>query len=232
MDLTELKKQNYRDNYLQFDPSQYGRIYTFLDFANVRQWAKTFWPNENKLRLVREIDIAKLYTLISSVSPEKSLFYYGYYKEDPELSERHEHNIRHRKSLYRISKAQKSGFKTVAKEIKEIKSFDEFGKFIGTVKKCNLDIEIAIDMLTKVEKYDTIFLWSGDSDFDRLLKHLKVTHKKKVIVVCCRDFMSKELAECADVYVPADAFKDILEFINEATPTEVGVANKDEPNIP
>ena len=217
MQLSELKAQMDRDTYL-FDPSEYGRIYAFVDFANVRHWARSFWPNENRTYLQREVDIKKLGNLIDSVKPSKKYFYYGFHKKHDELSHQHELNVKHRSSWYRISKAQDCGFQTRQKEIKEISEFDELGKFIGTKRKCNFDIEMAMDMLRQVENYDTVFLWSGDSDFDKLLAYLKVKKKKKVITVCARDFMSEELDRCSDLYIPADPFKDLLEYIKTPPP--------------
>lgn len=215
MELKDLQADNYRDTYLKFDSKEYGRIFAFVDFANVRHWAKSFWPIENKEWLTKEIDIAKLGSLIDSINPEKKFFYYGHYPEYPELDRAHTYNVRYRKSIYRLSKAQTAKFTTRTKDIKEIKDFDEDGKYSGTIKKCNFDIEMAMDMLTKIEKYDTVFLWSGDSDFHLLLQYLQ-SKKKKIIVVCARSFVSKELDSNSDLFIPADPFKEILEYVPAA----------------
>jgi len=212
MKLEELLGNMRRDTYL-FDPKTYGRIYAFVDFANVRHWAKDFWPTENKIHLQREVGINELAKLIETVKPDKKFFYYGYHKPHPELADIHELNQRHKKSWYRISKAQKAGFSTRQKEIKEIAHFDENGKFAGTIKKCNFDIEMAMDMLRNVELYDTVFLWSGDSDFHKLLEYLKVKKKKKIITVCARNFASKEVDSVSDLFIPADPFKEAIEYI-------------------
>ncbi len=73
MDLIELAKNFFQGAYL-FDPKSYGRIFAFVDFANVRKWAKSFWPEENKVYLTREIDIEKLSNIISHVGPVKKFF--------------------------------------------------------------------------------------------------------------------------------------------------------------
>lgn len=210
MDLIDFAKKFFQGYYL-FDPSQYGRIYVFVDFANVRKWAKSFWPLENKQYLVREIDIDKIAKLISHIIPTKKFFYYGHYRQYPELALEHPLNIKHRKSIYRIDKAEKAGFTTRTKPVKEINHFDEDGTFLGTIHKCNFDIEIAMDMLKKIEKYDTVFLWSGDSDFHLLLQYLK-SKGKKVITICARDFVSEELNKHSDLFIPADPLKDHLEY--------------------
>ena len=69
-----------------------------------------------------------------------------------------------------------------------------------------------MDMLLKLEKYDSVFLWSGDSDFHYLLQHLK-SKKKKIVTICAREFASDELQKNSDLFIPADPLKDFLEYI-------------------
>lgn len=218
MNLDELKSQHIKETYL-FDPSDFGRIYAFVDFSNVRNWAKCFWPVENKEYLRKEIDIKKLANVIEMVTPVKKFFYYGHYKEHPELPNDHESNKKYKQSIFRIDKARKSGFKVRTKDIKEISDFNDEGRWIGKINKCNFDIEMTMDILQKIEKYDTALLFSGDSDFHILLSHLR-SKKKKVVTICARDFVSKELHDNSDLYIPADPFKDHLIFEKESTITQ------------
>ena len=211
MDLAKLREKQVRETYL-FNPESYGRIFTFVDFANVRSWAKTFWPQDNKHQLKREIDIHKLAEIINYVSPLKKYFYYGHYKEYPELPAEHDLSAKYRQSIFRIDKARKCGFTVRTKDVKEINNFDVDGRFLGKISKCNFDVEVAMDMLQKIEKYDTVFLWSGDSDFHVLLNYLR-SKKKKIVTICARDFLSKELNESSDLVLPADGLKDHLEYI-------------------
>ena len=104
------------------------------------------------------------------------------------------------------------GFKTRTKDVKEIDNFDEEGKFLGRMNKCNFDVEMTMDMLTKITKYDTVWLWSRDSDIHYLLQHIK-SKKKKVITICCRNFASEELRVNSDLFIPADPLRDRLEYI-------------------
>lgn len=213
MQLEELKADHYSKTYL-FNPEEYGRIFAFVDFANVRKWAKSFWKEENKTKLVKEIDISKIAELIDFIKPEKKYFYYGYYAENKNLPPHDPINQRHRSSIYRISKARTCGFIAKTKEVKEINTFDEDGHYIGKVPKCNLDIEIAMDMLQDIEKYDTVFLWSGDSDFHKLLQSL-IAKGKKVVIICAREFASIELNHSSYLFIPADPLRDHLEFIKQ-----------------
>ena len=205
-------KKQYLQNYYLFDPASYGRVYAFVDFANVRKWAKSFWLKENQKYLVREIDISKVGEVIDFISPAKKFFYYGHYREYIDLDSNHPLNIKHRKSIYRISRARDARFTVRSKAVKEISDFDEFGAYQGKINKCNFDIEIAMDMLQKIDKYDTVFLWSGDSDFHILLQYLK-SKNKKVITICVRDFVSEELHKHSDLYIPADPLADYLEYM-------------------
>lgn len=208
MDLQELKTK-----YYFFDLEKFGKIFVFVDFSNVRHWAKDFWPEENKYRLCVEIDIEKLSNLCNWVSPKRKFFYYGYYSKKDDLSKNHKLNKKYRNSIFRINKARKSGFQVKTKEIKMIPQYNEEGKFVGKFPKCNFDVEITMNMLQKIRKYDTVMLFSGDSDFGELLKYLK-TKGKKVIVVSARNCMSTELQEAADKFIPAETLKSFLEYKN------------------
>ncbi|HNU96400.1 MAG TPA: NYN domain-containing protein [Candidatus Magasanikbacteria bacterium] len=212
MDITDFKGK-----YYFFNNSEYGRVFVFVDFGNVRPWAKDLWPEENKFRYCSEIDIEKLAQVCNWVNPEKKLFYYGHFKKITELPEEHRENIKSRNSIFRINKAQKSGFQVKTKEVKMIPHYDENGKFLGKTPKCNFDVEITMDMLTKINKYDTVMLFSGDSDFGGLLSYLK-TKGKKIVVVCTRNRMSIELEKVADVLVPAETLKEFLMYIKNTPP--------------
>ena len=219
-------------NYYLFDPKTYGRIFVFVDFSNVRHWAKSFWPADNKQYFKRDIDIAKLATIVDMVHPKEKFFYYGHYRQHINLPSENAFNIKFRQSIYRVDKARKCGFRVRTKTIKEIDDFDDEGKFLGRIRKCNFDIEMAMDMLLKIEKYDTAFLWSGDSDFHYLLQYLK-SKKKKIITICCRDFASEELRTHSNLFIPADPLRDLLEYVPkiQTLPARAGRHN-DNPNIP
>lgn len=210
MNFDDLKKNHIKEIYL-FPIEDYGKIFVFVDFANVRKWAKDFWPEDNKEFLKREIDIDKLAEIINYVKPLKKYFYYGHFKEYPDLPDSYVQNVKYRQSIYRIDKARKAGFKSKTKDIKEIKEFDEDGRFVGKINKCNFDVEMTMDIMQQLDNYDTVFLWSGDSDFHLLLQYLK-SKKKKVIVCCARNFLSDELEKNSDLIIPADPLKDYLEY--------------------
>jgi uncharacterized LabA/DUF88 family protein len=205
MDLSEFKTR-----YFLFDPKDFDRIFAFVDFGNVRPWAKELWPEENKYRFCVEIDIAKMRELCSWVEARTCLFYYGFFARDERLAEEVK-DARHNSSVFRIDKARKSGFRVVTKEVKLIPQYDEAGKFVGKFPKCNFDVEITMDLLTRIDEYDTVMLFSGDSDFGGLLKYLK-SRGKKVVVVCTRNRMSIELEEVANKFIPAETLAGFLRY--------------------
>lgn len=159
MNLEEFKTQ-----YFLFDPKPFGRIFAFVDFGNVRPWAKELWPEENRFRFSVEIDILKIKELCRWVNTKHDFFYYGFYGKDANLSV-DAIDQRHSNSVFRIDKAEKSGFDVTTKEIKLIPQYDDNGKFVGRFPKCNFDVEITTDFLRRINEYDSTILFSGDSDF-------------------------------------------------------------------
>lgn len=202
--------QEFKTQYFLFDPEPFGRIFTFVDFGNVRPWAKEMWPEENKYRFCVEIDIAKIKEICSWVAAERNFFYYGYFARDMNLPDGAK-DARHDSSVFRIDKARKSGFEVITKEIKMVPHYGEDGKFLGKFPKCNFDVELTMDLIIKISDYDTVMLFSGDSDFGGLLKYLK-SLGKKIVVICTRNRMSKELEEVADKFIPAETLAIFLKY--------------------
>lgn len=58
---------NFKRDYYLFNPKDFGRIFIFVDFSNVRPWAKNFWSEENKYRISVEIGIEKLASIYNNV---------------------------------------------------------------------------------------------------------------------------------------------------------------------
>ncbi len=204
MDLQDLKTE-----YYFFNPVEFGKVFVLVDFGNVRPWAKDLWPEENKFKISIEVDIEKLAEVCNWVSPIKKFFYYGYFEED-------QGKEKHNKSIWRIDKAKRFGFQVKTKPIKMVPHYEEDGTFVGKFPKCNFDVEMTMTMLQKIDKYDSIMLFSGDSDFGGLLGYLK-SKGKKVIVVCTRNRMSSELETVADKFIPAETLAKFLQYIPKQT---------------
>ncbi len=103
-------------------------------------------------------------------------------------------------------------FKLVTKPIKIIQDIND-----GEKRKANFDVEITADVLSKLEHFDTLILFSGDSDFNYLIKLIK-NKGKKVIVVSSRYHISKELVLSSTRYVDLKNFKGIF-LIKQKSPS-------------
>ncbi|MFH1191868.1 MAG: NYN domain-containing protein [bacterium] len=154
---------------------KFGKIFNFIDFGNVNKW----FDKDNKNfdgTILKEnekliVDINKLANFTKTFS-KHARFYYGL---DPE----------NKGSIHIIAKARKHFNKTVAKPLQNIKHYlmgdedstrkinhDSKGKFIY-IPKCNFDVEICIDAVRFINKYNTFCLFSSDADFVYLLNFLK-----------------------------------------------------------
>lgn len=93
-----------------------------------------------------------------------------------------------------------AGLTFVLKPIKLIRTAD------GNIHKANFDVEITIDALDKKDSYDTLVLFSGDSDFSALVHYLKGKNKK-VIVISTKKHVSKELVKSANKFIDLKKLK-------------------------
>ena len=93
-----------------------------------------------------------------------------------------------------------------SKEVKVIKTREGI-----LVRKGNLDIELALDAYISAKNYDTLVLFSGDSDFAYLVDLLKEIGKK-VIVVSAKGHISQELIDRAK-YIKLNKLREYVEFV-------------------
>ena len=83
------------------------------------------------------------------------------------------------------------------KELKCIPIHTELGDSIK--EKGNMDVEMTIDMIHFMKKYNTAVLFSGDSDFLALVNYLK-RDGKKVYIYSSKNNISEELRTGGDGY--------------------------------
>ena len=86
-----------------------------------------------------------------------------------------------------LQKLASFGFEVKTRDVKYIHTKDGARKMKG-----NLDAEMILDMVTRKDSYDTLLLFSGDSDFAVILEYLK-SQKKRVLVASVKGHVSKEL---------------------------------------
>lgn len=82
------------------------------------------------------------------------------------------------------------GYAVRHKEIKFIK--DETDEAHGGHHKGNIDVDLTIDAVHFRDDFDSFVLLSGDSDFESLIKYLKMFHKR-CVVMSTKDHVSIEL---------------------------------------
>jgi len=145
-----------------------GVVYVFLDASNVY-----FSQRE----LGWKIDFLKLKKYFERNTRFGKIYYYTAY--DPDYSE--QRNF--------LDFLEIIGYIVRKKRVKFIKDFHQKE---GGFRKGNLDVELTIDAVHNKDNFQSFVLFSGDSDFEALIKYMK-KHKKNCIVISTKDHVSIEL---------------------------------------
>lgn len=164
-----------------------GRVAVFIDAANIFYSQRT---------LKWHIDYEKLAVYLKNTLDITGIFYYTGLVGSLE------------KQQSFLKKLISLGYRVTSKEVK-------FIKIPGSVDipKGNLDVELALDAYQMRDGFDTIILFSGDSDFAYLLDMLK-RESKNIIVVSMRGHISRELLERAK-YIDLPKLRSVIEKIKE-----------------
>jgi uncharacterized LabA/DUF88 family protein len=160
-------------------------IYVFIDASNV-------WNVVKSKRKFIEYSHLKNYFKEKFDANEVEVFYYDAYPKkgtrDYDLDGKHKFYTYLKKGL---------GFVVRKKELKRISVISEIGESI--IEKGNMDVEITIDALHHVDKYNIAVLFSGDSDFLALVSYLR-NRGKKVYIFSSQGSISEELKTGGDGY--------------------------------
>lgn len=81
-------------------------------------------------------------------------------------------------------------FEIVTKRVKYIHNTNNLS---GYEKKCDLDVEVAVDLIKERDNYDTIALFSGDGDLMYAVKYLYDEFGKSCMVFGARDHIGREV---------------------------------------
>ena len=169
-------------------------VYVFIDASNL--WAA------QKVK-GRMFDFQKLKVFLNNKYAAKDIkiFYYTAYPSDGtrdySLDGRHKFYTYLKKGLGFV--VRKKELKRIAIHTDEGDSFEEKG---------NMDVEMTIDALHHISKYDIAVLFSGDSDFLALVSYLK-QRGKKVYIYSSKNNVSEELRTGGDGYI------DVLNIIDD-----------------
>lgn len=157
-----------------------GRVAIFIDGSNLFYAA---------MQLEIEIDYTKLLRHLTADSRLlRSFFYTGVDR----------HNEKQQGFLLWM---RHNGYRVVSKDLVHLPN--------GSTK-ANLDIEIAVDMISLVKSYDTAVLLSGDGDLAYAVNAISY-QGVRVEVVSLRSMTSDSLINVADRYVDLDTIKEDIQ---------------------
>lgn len=169
------------DRFIQKLAKTKERNIIIVDFANVDRWQdSTRWP----------VGLKQLGKLISHLSYGKKFLRRFYYGEDYGQKDSSKELLPWSETI--LMNARYSGFEIVSKRVKYIP--DEKYE-TGFIKKCNLDIEMAIDLIKEEKNYDTAIIFSGDGDLACVCKYIHENFGKKVYIFGARNHIGKELID-------------------------------------
>jgi uncharacterized LabA/DUF88 family protein len=218
MDLNEFKCLNILDK-TKINKEEFGRIFVSIDFGNVDKWFSEDirdWE-ENILDDGQElsIDLEKMRDFIKCFSADHR-FYYG-------------HNPSSIKSLKFLGKTKYvfDEKRVFTKPIQQIKHYLAEGERLSNTRqiqhgregdfiylpKCNFDVEICVDAIRLMSKYDTLCLFSSDSDFVSLITFLK-NNRKKIILVK-GGYVQYPLKANSDLVISAQDIKQYITYIKQ-----------------
>ena len=154
-----------------------GRVAIFIDGSNLFYAA---------LQLGIEIDYTKLlYSLTSQSRLLRAFFYTGVDRANE-------------KQQGFLLWMRRNGYRVIAKDLVQLPD--------GS-KKANLDVEIAVDMMTLVRWYDTAILVSGDGDLAYAVNAISY-QGARVEVVSLRSMTSDQLINVCDRYIDLENIKE------------------------
>ena len=160
---------------------QKERTIVIVDFANVEKW---------KHGLGWHIGIQELANLVKNFSTGQRYLRRFYYGADYGPNDNATELIPWSKGI--LTRSEMNGFNVVAKRVKYIHSADNV---YGYEKKCDLDVEMAVDLIKERDNYDTIILFSGDGDLSYALRYLIDAFDKRAYVFGARDHIGREMID-------------------------------------
>jgi|SRR3989339_932775 len=160
-------------------------VYVFIDASNLWQAQKA----KGKM-----FDYEKLKNFLKSTffATGIQIFYYSAYPA--EGTREHDLDGKHKFFTY-LKKGL--GFTVRKKELKRIVIHGEEGDVIQ--EKGNMDVEMTIDVMHYMKKFETAVLFTGDSDFLALVTYVK-NGGKKVYIFSSKNNVSQELRTGGDGY--------------------------------
>jgi len=159
--------------------SKQERVMIIIDYGNVEKW---------KNSLDWKVGIKELGQLVKNFSKGKQFLRRFYYGSDYGRDEKNEYLTGWSRSI--LEKADMNNSEVVTKRVKYIHDLDNKS---GFEKKCDLDVEMAIDLVKERDNYDIVILFSGDGDLMYAMKYLHDEYKKECYVFGARNHLGREI---------------------------------------
>ncbi|MBU3964882.1 NYN domain-containing protein [Patescibacteria group bacterium] len=169
-------------------------VYVFIDASNV-------WNAVKSEKKFIEYKYLKDYFRKSFDAGKVEIFYYDAYPKDGTR----EYNLDGKHKFFTYLKKGLE-FTVRKKELKRISVISKNGESI--IEKGNMDVEITIDALHNIEKYNIAILFSGDADFLALVNYLK-NNGKKVYIFSSKNNISHELKTGGNGYFDLRDIKEL-----------------------
>ena len=177
-----------------------GKVVVYIDAANLEQSVKDMFvrpddiPENLKHSLTNalkwSVDYQRLRDFFKTIGNFQGIRFYTA-EFDGE---------RHHKFRYFLDK--KLEFKLITKPLKEYRDHT----LETPHRKANFDVEIAVDSTFSMNDFDTLILFSGDCDFEYLIKFLR--GKRKVVIGFSRSgHVAKELPSALSHYFDIANFR-------------------------
>jgi len=164
-----------------------GIVYVFIDASNVYY---------SQRELGWKIDFHKLKRFFEENVELGNIYYYTAY--DPEYDKQRQF----------LDFLEITGYIVRKKEVKFIKDCNQKK---GGIYKGNLDVELTIDAVNNKDNFQSFVLFSGDSDFEALIKFMKI-HKKNCLVFSTKDHISIDLIKQAK-FIDIKKLRGKIEYI-------------------
>lgn len=175
------KKRQEIDAFIKSFIDKRERTIVIVDYGNVEKW---------KNGLKWKVDIKKLADLIKNFSYGQQYLRRFYYGGDYGSSEKGEILTDWSRSV--LERAKMNRFEVVVKRVKYI---HDKGNDLGFEKKCDLDVEMTVDLIRERDNYDNIVIFSGDGDLMYAVKYLVECFSKICYVFGARDHIGREVID-------------------------------------
>lgn len=169
------------------------RVAVFVDASNL-------WAVQKVKGQYFDLKNLKQFLQKSHTATSIAVYYYDAYPEastrDYDTSKKHAFYTYLKKGL---------GFTVRKKPLKQLHITTSQG--VAVQEKGNMDVELVIDAVNKIDDYDEAILFSGDSDFLALVRFIR-NKGKAVYIYSTRTNISRELLTGGDGYRDILGIKD------------------------